>query len=148
MGWKDMIIDQIMSKPVVTVELDDTLAVVKHIFDNAKFHHLLVVEDGKLYGVLSDRDLLKALSPFIGTPSQTMHDKATLNKKVHQVMSRKPITLSPQADVYDAISVFNQHSISCIPIVDENGHLLGIISWRDILKTIEENRNKKLNKRQ
>lgn len=143
-----MIVDQIMSKPVVTVHLDDTLSVVKHIFDNAKFHHLLVVEKGKLFGVLSDRDLLKALSPFIGTPSQTLHDKATLNKKVHQIMSRKPITLPPQANVYDAISVFNQHSISCIPIVDANEHILGIVSWRDILKTIEKNRNKKLNKNQ
>lgn len=143
-----MIVDQIMSKPVVTVHLDDTLSVVKHIFDNAKFHHLLVVEQGKLFGVLSDRDLLKALSPFIGTPSQTLHDKATLNKKVHQIMSRKPITLPPQANVYDAISVFNQHSISCIPIVDANEHILGIVSWRDILKTIEKNRNKKLNKNQ
>lgn len=143
-----MIVDQIMSKPVVTVHLDDTLSVVKHIFDNAKFHHLLVVEKGTLFGVLSDRDLLKALSPFIGTPSQTLHDKATLNKKVHQIMSRKPITLPPQANVYDAISVFNQHSISCIPIVDANEHILGIVSWRDILKAIEKNRNKKLNKNQ
>lgn len=141
-----MKVEQIMSKPVVTVELDDTLATVKHIFDNAKFHHLLAVERGKLFGVLSDRDLLKAISPFIGTPSETIHDKVTLNKKVHQVMTRKPITLTPEADVYDAISVFNQHNISCIPIVNTSGHPIGIISWRDILKTIEGIRNKKLNK--
>ena len=141
-----MKVEQIMSKPVVTVGLDDTLASVKHIFENVKFHHLLAVEDGKLLGVLSDRDLLKAISPFIGTASETIHDKITLNKKVHQVMTRKPITLTPNADVYDAISVFNQHSISCIPIVNASGNAIGIISWRDILKTIEDIRNKKRNK--
>lgn len=140
-----MLVKQIMTTPVVTVTLDDTLRVVKQIFENAKFHHLLVVEEGKLYGVISDRDLLKSVSPFIGTLQETVHDKFTLNKKVHQIMSRKPFSLSPSADVYEAISLFNQHSISCIPIVNENGAPVGIVSWRDILRTIEVNHNKKLN---
>jgi acetoin utilization protein AcuB len=51
-----MLVERIMSKPVVSVTLDDTLRTVKQIFVNAKFHHLLVVENGKLYGVISDRD--------------------------------------------------------------------------------------------
>jgi acetoin utilization protein AcuB len=59
-------------------------------------------------------------------------------------MTRKPITLTPLADVYEAISLFNQHSISCIPIVNEKGAPVGIVSWRDILRTIEVNHNKKL----
>lgn len=139
-----MQIEKIMSKPVVSVRLDDTLVVVKHIFENAKFHHLLVVEKGKLYGVISDRDLLKSISPFIGTVQETAHDQFTLNKKVHQIMSRKPISLAPSADVYEAISLFNQHNISCIPIVNEEGVPVGIVSWRDILQTIEVNHNKKL----
>lgn len=139
-----MLVEKIMSKPVVTVTLDDTLRVVKHIFENAKFHHLLVVEEGKLYGVISDRDLLKSISPFIGTIQETVHDKFTLNKKVHQIMSRKPISLRPSADVYEAISLFNQHNISCIPIVNEKDAPVGIVSWRDILQTIEVNHNKKL----
>lgn len=138
-----MIVEKLMSAPIVTVELDDSLKVVKHIFENAKFHHLLVVEDNILYGVISDRDLLKAISPHIGTPKETAQDTVTLNRRVHQIMTRKPITLSPKADVYAAINIFNQHSISCIPIVNEKGNPVGIISWRDILRAIEENHNKK-----
>ena len=61
-------------------------------------------------------------------------------------MSRKPITLTPLADVYEAISIFNQHSISCIPIVNEAGAPLGIVSWRDVFRAIEINHNKKLSK--
>lgn len=143
-----MLVERIMSKPVVTVTLDDTLRVVKKIFENAKFHHLLVVEQDKLYGILSDRDLLKFISPFIGTIQETVHDKYTLSKKVHQIMNRKPITLKPSANVYEAISLFNQHNISCIPIVNENDEPVGIVSWRDILRTIEYNYNKKISKAQ
>jgi acetoin utilization protein AcuB len=139
-----MLVEQIMSKPVVSVKLNDTLRVVKQIFENSMFHHVLVVDEGKLYGVISDRDLLKSISPFIGTTEEKAVDKFTLNKHAHQIMSRKPITLTPLADVYEAISLFNLHSISCIPIVNETGAPVGIVSWRDILKTIEINHNKKI----
>ncbi|MFT5713194.1 MAG: acetoin utilization protein AcuB [Glaciecola sp.] len=135
-----MSIEKIMSKRIVTIEMDDSLGVVKNIFDNSRFHHLLVVESGILHGVVSDRDLLKALSPNIGTASETPKDLATLNKRVHQILSRKPITLTPMAGIYDAIDIFNNHSISCIPVVDEAQKPVGLISWRDILKAIDTKR--------
>ncbi len=132
-----MNVEKIMSKTVVTVEMDDSLSVVKDIFDNAHFHHLLVVESEKLFGVISDRDLLKALSPYIGTASETERDAATLNKKAHQIMTRKPVVVGQSAGIYDAIEIFNNHNISCIPVVDDEFKPVGIISWRDILKKFE-----------
>lgn len=129
-----------MTKKIVTVELDDTLATVKGIFDNLKFHHLLVIESDKLIGVVSDRDLLKAISPNIGTISATFSDEATLNKRVYQVMTRKPITLSPEAPIGDAVGLFNTHRVSCIPIVDREFRPVGIVSWRDILKALIKKR--------
>ncbi len=134
-----MNVEKIMSKSIVTVEMDDTLKTVKEIFDNTRFHHLLVVESNKLFGVVSDRDLLKALSPKIGTIAETSSDTATLNKKVHQIMSRKPISLDLNAKIHDVIKLFNTNDISCIPIVDDNYKPVGIISWRDILKELESN---------
>lgn len=133
-----MNVSEIMSKHVVTVEFDDRLSAVKDIFDNAKFHHLLVVEGGKLFGVVSDRDLLKSISPNIGTNRYTPRDLETLNKPVHSVMTRKLITLRATASVEDAIALFNTHAISCIPIVDADDHILGIMTWRDILKHFRE----------
>jgi acetoin utilization protein AcuB len=129
-----MNVKHIMSTEIVTVELDDKLAVVKEIFETLKFHHLLVVESKKLLGIVSDRDLLKALSPNIGTLTETPRDAATLNKRVHQIMSRNPIALRSDADIYDAVDLFNLHKISCIPIVDDAFKPVGIVSWRDILR--------------
>lgn len=132
-----MNVAQLMSVKPVSVSQDDTLAVVKQIFDNVKFHHVLVVEKDVLVGVLSDRDLFKALSPHIGTAAETLRDLATLNKKVHQVLLRKPVTLQPQAKVMDAIHLFNVEGVSCIPVVDSNGHPQGILSWRDIIRAMD-----------
>jgi acetoin utilization protein AcuB len=134
-----MTVQNIMSRRVVTVELDDRLETVKEIFDNLHFHHLLVVEEGKLFGVVSDRDLLKALSPNLGTSTESAKDRATLNKKVHQIMSRDPISLPPEAPVLEAVKIFNTHRISCIPIVDRECKPVGIVSWRDILRSLADN---------
>jgi acetoin utilization protein AcuB len=126
-----------MTKKVVTVEMDDSLRMVKDIFDHTRFHHLLVVEACKLCGVISDRDLLKALSPTMGTMAETLKDDAILNRKAHQIMTRKPIVLEAQMDIYEAIALFNSHSVSCIPIVDTSYKVQGILSWRDIFKVLK-----------
>jgi acetoin utilization protein AcuB len=131
-----MLVQSIMTKRVITVELDDQLSTVKEIFDRLHFHHVLVVEEGKLLGVVSDRDLWKALSPNLGSSKESHTDLATLKKRVHQIMSRDPITLKPDAAVDDAIRVFNSHRISCIPIIDDDCKPVGIVSWRDILKAL------------
>ena len=127
---------QLMSPNPVSVSPDDSLAVVKEIFDHVKFHHVLVVENNTLLGVISDRDLFKALSPNIGTAAETSRDLATLNKKVHQVMRRKPVALREQDKVMDAIHLFNAEGVSCIPVVNSVNQPLGILSWRDIIRAL------------
>ena len=130
-----------MSSKLVTVDLDDSLALIKDIFDHVSFHHLLVVEGPKLLGVISDRDLLKAISPNVETVAATSKDLATLNKKAHQIMTRNPVTINDSASIIEAVELFNSHSISCIPVVNEQGKPVGIITWRDIMREIG-NRNK------
>ena len=133
---RTMLIRDIMSERLVTVSLDDHLDVVKDIFDHAKFHHLLVIEEGKLFGVISDRDLLKAISPNIGTNRYTQRDLETLAQPVHRIVTRKPLTLTADAGVDAAVAIFNAHNISCVPIVDGDNAAIGIVSWRDVMKAL------------
>lgn len=127
-----------MSSKVVTVEMDDSLAEVKRIFDRAEFHHLVVLADNKLVGVISDRDLFKALSPNIDSAGVTSRDLACLNKKAHQIMARNPVRLPTTATIKMAVDTFNQHKVSCIPIVDENNKVQGIVTWRDVMRKLGE----------
>jgi acetoin utilization protein AcuB len=137
-----MEVGKIMTARVVTVEMDDRLEVVKQIFDTLNFHHLLVIDDRKkLTGIVSDRDLLKALSPQLGSAAETARDAATLSKRVHQIMSRKLVTLHPGAEVADAVRLFLEQRISCIPIVNEEFKPVGILSWRDVMKLLLDKRN-------
>ncbi|WP_233887460.1 CBS domain-containing protein [Paraburkholderia flagellata] len=129
-----MQVEKFMTSRVVTVGFDDTLATVREIFAQASFHHLLVVDEGKLQGVVSDRDLLRAISPFIDSVVESARDLGTLNKRVHQIMSRKPLTLRPESSLSEAAALFLANTISCIPIVDAEFRPVGIVSWRDVLR--------------
>lgn len=140
-------IDKLMTTRLHTLSMDNKLADAKQIFDQHKFHHILVVDKDKLFGVLSDRDLLKALSPNVGTSLETTKEAAMLNKRVHLIMSRKPVTLPPEADLLEAIEIFNRNRLSCIPVVDENQKPVGILSWRDIMKALEKSMSKSADKK-
>lgn len=137
-----MTLDQIMSHPVATVELDDTLKVVKDILDHAKFNHLLVKEGGKLAGVISDRDVYRQLTPTFGTPLETYKDHLLLQRPVHTFVTRNPVTLRKTANMFEAIDVFLSKNISCIPIVDSENRIEGIITKKDILRLMKSHRAK------
>jgi acetoin utilization protein AcuB len=136
-----MAIRAIMSSPVETVNMDDRLSVVKSVFERTHFHHLLVVEEKKLLGVISDRDLLKTISPTLGTAAEVLRDTAILNKRAHQIMTRSPIFLHEGDMISQAIDVFLNNNVSCIPVLDGDENVAGIVSWRDILRAISVSSN-------
>lgn len=125
-----------MTTKVITIEMDDTLGQIQKIFEKHKFHHLLIVDDGELIGIISDRDVLKEISPHVNTISEDSRARQTLKKKAHQIMSRKPITVEPDTLVDDAASIMLKKNISCLPVVSLSGNIDGILSWKDILKCL------------
>ncbi|MDP1662683.1 MAG: CBS domain-containing protein [Phycisphaerales bacterium] len=129
-------VDTVMTTELVTVGPDDTLGEVREVFDTHRFHHLLVVEHFKVVGVISDRDLLKHLSPFVGKLSERAQDAFTLQRKVHQVMSRNVVTIRADTDIAQATRLMLDHGVSCLPVLDERQHPIGVVTWRDLLKAV------------
>ena len=129
-----MHIEHIMSVKLVTVNMDDNLATIQELFEKTGFRHLLIVESHRLTGVISDRDLLRTISPFLNTPSERRCDRATLHRRAHQIMARNLITITGEVSVSHALHLFNSHKISCLPVIDVNACPIGIVSWRDIMR--------------
>lgn len=129
-----MRIVDIMKQRVATIGMDDTLETVRDFFAAAPFHHLLVLEEEQLVGILSDKDLYKALSPFLGSGSENQRDRDTLQRRVHQIMTRSPVTISPQGSIAEACDLLLARGISCLPVL-ENGQVVGIVTWRDLLRS-------------
>lgn len=141
-----MRISQIMQRNLITLDMDDTLAHAKDLFDQHKLHHILIKDHATLAGIITDRDLWQHLSPTVGTRKETPQDGFILNKKVHLIMIRDLITATEDVTLNEVVLLFYDHKITCLPIVDEQQRAIGIITWRDIIKLIALQYRQKLDK--
>ncbi len=128
-----------MNTDLVTIDLDDTLNEVMEIFNLVSFHHILVTNNEKLVGVISDRDYFKSTSQNLGKPIETAKDRVGLNIKAHRIMSRNLITIKETDSIFDAVCAFHKTKMSCLPVVDQCFRPVGIISWKDIIDQLALN---------
>lgn len=125
-----MKVKEVMTKRVVTIGMDDRIPVMKDILMKGSFHHLLVVEDDLLQGIISESDLLRVMSPYLGTEVESVRDVETSKRRAHQVMTRSPITISPDTLIKDALKLMLEHNIGCLPVVD-NDAIAGVFTMHD-----------------
>jgi acetoin utilization protein AcuB len=123
-----------MTRHVVRVSMDDSLRQVRDLFDRHKFHHVLVTEHGRVVGIISDRDLLANISPFVDTPTERRTDAASLNRKAHQIMTRRLVAGTPRMQIGVGAALLLKHNISCLPVLDAHGECVGIVTWKDLLR--------------
>ncbi|MFB6271331.1 MAG: CBS domain-containing protein [Salinibacter sp.] len=128
-----MTVERIMSRDVVTVPPDTALMDIRKRLQEGGFNHLLVIEDGKLCGVISDRDVLKAISPFLDTYTEEHRDVKTLSQPASEIMQPDPITVAPGTSIEDASRTLLDNRVSSLPVV-KNEDLLGIVTGKDMLE--------------
>ncbi len=129
-----MTVDTIMSRNVVTVRPDAALMEIRGLLDQKGFNHLLVTEeDNTLCGVISDRDVLKAISPFLDTYSEEHRDVKTLSQPASKIMQSEPITVTPDTTIEEGSQVLLDNRVSSLPVVEED-ELVGIVTGKDMLE--------------
>ena len=132
-----MTVDSIMTREVVTVQGDTALTDLRALLHDRGFRHLLVVENGDLVGVISDRDVLQALSPFLDTISEERRDVQTLARPASEIMRHDPVTITSDTGIEEASQLVLDHNISSLPVV-EDGEIIGIVTTKDLLRHYTE----------
>lgn len=129
-----MLIRDWMAKDILTVDENSSVMRATRVMKENKIRRLPVVSHGRLIGVVTDRDL-KDASPS-KTTSLDIHELYYLlsEMRVKDVMTTDPITLTGDDTVEKAAVVMLENRISGIMIVDDDGHLVGVLSETDILK--------------
>lgn len=125
---------ELMTPRPVTVGPDDRLAHARDLLRRHRIGHLLVVENGVLVGVLDECRLLAALSPYVGTASETPRDLATLRKPVHLVMGRGPATARATTRAVEVARLLQGTDTGCVAILDSAQQLVGIVTAADLLR--------------
>jgi CBS domain-containing protein len=123
----------LMTRAVVTLEEEDTLLDAADQMRRFRVRHLPVVRDGRLVGILSQRDLLR-LSPAGGDPEAVT--RAQRRVRVGDAMTRELVTASPGTSLHAAAELMIDCRIGCLPVSDEEGLLRGLITSTDLLRLL------------
>jgi acetoin utilization protein AcuB len=112
-----------------------TLLQVRDLVAGKSIRHFPVTcADGRLVGMVSDRDLRSAFPSTVLNPTVRVDQLERLGKvRVDTIMSRPPITLPREATLDDALLLFDRHRIGALLVVDHEGVLAGIVTVRDVL---------------
>ena len=122
-----------MGKSLVTVSVSERLSTVEDIMTLGHVRHMPVVQGGKLVGVVSERDLLRA-SLSVLSEHRGAERRAFLHVvEIARVMSAPAIVIGPDSTVDEAARVMAEKKIGCLPVV-ENDHLLGMVTETDVLR--------------
>ena len=108
-----MLISEIAQTDLVTVAPEASLAKVLHLLNRKGLRHLLVVQDGRLVGIISDRDVKSVLALSAGP------EGADRYRTAGQIMTRDPITIAPTSPVEEAVRLMVPARISALPVVQD-----------------------------
>jgi acetoin utilization protein AcuB len=131
-----MLVNDWMNTPVITIDLTDSLARAADLMFKNKISMLPVTSEGKLVGIITDRDLKRAAPSHISIPDvkDILFHLARL--KVDSVMSRDPITVPPDYTLEETGEILLQKNISGCPVVTYEGELIGIVTKNDLFRAL------------
>lgn len=127
-----ILVHDVMEEKVVTISVGDRLSTVEDIMTLGGVRHMPVVRAGRLVGVVSERDLLRASLSSLDPRRQER--RAFLEAiDISQVMSAPPVVVDSDAPVEEAARIMADNKIGCLPVV-QGEELVGMLTETDLLR--------------
>ena len=129
-------ITHIMTTDVITVNTSNKLSEVRRLMADNSIHHMPVVDGRRLIGIVSYSDILElSYTESVTDPIQRdafLDDRCTISA----LMNSDVVTLGNNATLRDAAKALAGGSIHSVPVVDDEGHLIGMITSTDLIRTL------------
>jgi CBS domain-containing protein len=143
-------VQDIMTEQVVCLEEQDNMAKAMEVMQVGKFRHVPIVDGQKrLVGIISDRDILRHLPPSTGrqpSPSQAEVFRSrlfsvdpkdpSLKTPLMRIMTLDVIHVPPTCSFYDAAKMLHEMRVSCLPVLDKEKDIRGIVTTTDVMRTL------------
>jgi len=130
-----MFVSETMVTDLITVAPGTKLSEARELMQQNSVRHLPVIDDdGKLLGIVSDRDMRDAQpsSLLSKVEYERIFDKV-MSHTVEEIMTKDPVSISIYFTIQDTLIIMGKKKVGALPVVDEDGYLKGIMSTRDLL---------------
>jgi CBS domain-containing protein len=119
----------VMTGKVVTLSPHHSFNDAANLMNDRYFRHCVVVDSQrKIVGVISDRDIMRALA----------RNPNSRSKSLDQIMTQNPITVKRNTPIVDAVSKIVSKRINCLPVIEDDGTVCGIVTSIDLLKSYQQ----------
>jgi CBS domain-containing protein len=118
-------LNELVRRKPITISGEATIYDVVKIMAEQNIGFLVVVENGRMVGVLSERDVVRSLA-----------ERGNLSVKVSDICKRDIITLQADATLEEAAEKMGKHGIRHIVVVNKSGELVGVVSVRDLIQEL------------
>jgi CBS domain-containing protein len=122
---------EVMTSKLCSIDTDKTVAYAAKMMRDEDVGIAPIVEGDRLVGVLTDRDVAVRVVAEGRDPEQV---------KVTEVASRDLVTLDPQQDLDEALRLMARHQVRRLPVVEEDGRLVGVVAQADVAQQADEQR--------
>jgi CBS domain-containing protein len=122
----------VMTRDVHTLGPNDRLALAEELMKQGRFRHVVVVDDGRVVGVVSQRDIFHGALAWSLGQGRRAHETLLASSAVKDVMASNVVTVDPQAVLAEAAALLRDHKIGCLPVV-AGDELVGILTEGDFL---------------
>ena len=131
-----MLVNELMNRGAVNIDANDSLTEAINLVNRLNIGRLMVMQKGKLVGIVSDRDLRRA-APSSATDLEIHEMRYLLDKvKIKEIMTPNPVTVRQHDTVAHAAKIMNEKKISGLPVVDQANRVIGVLSRSDILRSV------------
>lgn len=117
-------IRDIMRTDVIDVEMSATLQDAAALMREKSISALVVTEHDRLVGIMTERDMVKAMADGVDAPVHNVRD----------YMTRAPVSAQPEASIEEATQIMLENGFRHLPVVDTDKRLVGIVSIRDLAR--------------
>ncbi len=136
----DIPLSKIMVTSPKTVDIETPFSQVEILFRKHRIRHLPVVDEKMfLHGVITQTDLYRTVAPIKSLDGDFVYSKEALDKYILKyIMTKEVVTLCPEDSFSSAMEIMVRRRYGCVPVIDKENILVGIITQIDILQTISK----------
>lgn len=127
-------ISQIMTAEVIAANPNNRFSQVFQFFSEREINHMPIVENEKLIGIISNKDMMKHVYKYIVV--QKKSDIAALDAEVKlvDIMTKNIVTAHEDTTLIEVKNLFAKSHFNCLPIVNNDDKLVGIVTPKDLMK--------------
>lgn len=129
-----MNVSDLMTTEVITLNEDDDLDLAQTEMSLARIRHLPVVRQGRLMGLVTHRDILKAMCSVLAEVDRVEQTELLRLVPVSEIMSRDVRTIEQTCEAVEAARILLESKFGCLPVVADGDRLVGIVTEADFVE--------------